>query len=150
MLIQNFGMMQTCNYYYVQCKYRCCSFNDNYIVLYPGEFENSEGHKKHIKIIDDNYFGGKKAICLTPCKKNEFKPMDCKSYPYFPKINAAGKVEIIKGLKCPLKEEELVDHKEKFLKIWNDLIKDKVIFEWLKNVELVGYDVVEQNNFAHL
>lgn len=143
MSIQNFGIIKTCNNYLSKCKYRCCSFSDNYIVLYPGEFEKSKLNKNHIQIIDDDYHGGKKAICLRPCKEEDFKPLDCRSYPYFPRINEKDNIGILKGIKCPLEEEDLIEHKKKFLEIWNDMIKDRKIFEWLKKVELVGYKIMD-------
>lgn len=142
-LIQNFGIIKDCENHISQCKCKCCNFNDNYIVLYPGEFEATKQKKNHIKIIDDNYFGGKKAICIRTCKEDEFKPIDCRSYPFFPKINNQGKIEIIKGSKCPLKKEELAIHKKNFNEIWNLLIKNKDISDWIKKIELIGYELYE-------
>jgi len=142
-LIQDFGLIKDCEKHVSQCKCICCKFDDNYIVLYPGEFETTKLKKGHIKIIDDNYFGGKKAICLRPCNEDDFKPLDCKSYPYFPKINEKGELKIIKGSKCPLNEEELISHKKIFSEIWDYLIKNKEIFEWLKKIELIGYEETE-------
>lgn len=144
-----FGIIKNCNKYFSKCNYKCCTFNKNYIVLYPGEFESSDQPKNHIKIIDDNYFGGKKAVCINVCKKDEFKPIDCSSYPYFPKINNKGDISIIKGTKCPLKENELVNHRKKFLDIWNLLIKNKEIYEWLENIKLIGYKEIEGNKIKN-
>jgi hypothetical protein len=135
-------MIISCEKYIPLCKCKCCKFENNYIVLYPGEIESTKLRKEHIKIIDDNYFGGKKAICLKPCREDEFKPLDCKSYPYFPMINKIGLMKILKASKCPLKEYELVDHKIKFLEIWDLFIKNETINEWLKKIELIGYDEI--------
>lgn len=57
-----------------------------------------------------------------------------------------GEMKIIKGLKCPLKEEELFKHKKRFFEVWNIFIKNKEISDWLKKIELVGYK--EINNLA--
>jgi len=138
-----FGHIKACKLHSIQCKYKCCVFTNNYIVLYPGEFESSHLNKNHLRIIDNNYFGGKKAICLRKCTKDDLKPLDCESYPYFPRINQKGVIKILKGKKCPLTKTELEDHKELFIKIWGTLAENTVIFEWLKKVELVEYEKEE-------
>lgn len=140
--IPDIGIIKACDKYLLICKYDCCKFTNNYILLYPGEYEKSKENKNHIKIIDDNYFGGKKAICFHICKKDDFKPLDCRSYPYFPIINENGKLEIIKGKKCPLTENDLLDHKKQFTNIWNKIIENEEILEWLKKVELIGYKTI--------
>lgn len=145
---KSFGIIRECSKYIPRCHHKCCTFHDNYIVLYPGEWENSKLKKAHLTIIDDDYFGGKKVVCalgnhilsLRPCDpKIEFKPIDCKSYPYFPKIDKQGNIQILKGRRCPLTKKDLVQHKKLFLKAWKSLIKDKVILSWLKKVKLVEY-----------
>lgn len=55
-----------------------------------------------------------------------------------------GELKIIKGLKCPLKEGELIKHKKKFFEVWNIFIKNKDIFDWLKKIELVGYKEINK------
>ena len=142
--ISTFGIIKDCEIHILHCKRICCKFYDNYIVLYPGEFEKTKQKKDHIKIIDDNYFSGKKAIFLKPCKNDDFRPLDCRSYPYFPKINDLGEIEIIKSSKCPLKKEELTVHKKKFIEIWNLLIKNKDISDWIKEIELIDYELDEE------
>ena len=59
-------------------------------MLYPGElgeaYLNGES-TQHLKIIDANYHGGQKAICTakdTASCDGGLKPLDCKSYPFFP------------------------------------------------------------------
>lgn len=138
------GIIDACDKHIFQCKYKCCNFNENYIVLYPGEYEATNLNKSHIKIINDDYFGGKKAVCIRHCKKKDFKPIDCVCYPYFPKIDDEDDLIILKGIKCPLKGEELVKHKEKFKDIWNCLLKNKKIFRWLQNMKLIGYKEIEK------
>jgi len=148
-LPKSLGIIKECKKYIPQCQHKCCTFHNNYIVLYPGEWEKSKLRKDHLTIIDNDYFGGKKVQCrkgnhtlsLRPCNPEiEFKPLDCRSYPYFPQINSKGKIKIIKGKKCPLTDKDLAKHRKLFLKTWNSLIKDKTIFEWLKRVKLVGYE----------
>ena len=122
----------------------CCKFTDNYIVLFPGEFEDSGLDKSHITIIDENYFGGKKAVCNAKgdCEE-KFKPFDCKVYPYFPRVGESGVVGLLKGKKCPLQREDLETHRKRVYELCSELIKDDGILEWLRKVELVGYEVIE-------
>jgi hypothetical protein len=109
--------------------------------LYPGEYDDPTLRRDHLKIIDDNYFGGKKAICVRRCTSKDLKPLDCKSYPYFPRINKEGKIEILKGRKCPLTKRDLLYHKRWLLKEWEPLLRDRRILEWLRHVKLVGYEL---------
>jgi len=139
--IEKFGLIEACKKHAPQCHHMCCSFADNYIVLYPHEYETAKSNKSHLQIIDEDYFGGKKAICVRPCSKNDFKPLDCRSYPFFPRVNEQGEIEVLRGRKCPLKTEELVNHRREFLKVWRALIKDSMLLQWIKNIELVGYEV---------
>jgi hypothetical protein len=138
--IQNLGLISRCDTRSSDCHYRCCVFTDNYIVLYPGEYEKTDKDKNHLIITDNNYFGGKKAVCTRRCTETSFKPLDCQSYPYFPRINKEGKIEIIVGKKCPLIKGELETHRTNVIGAWSLLIKNEGILEWLKKVELVGYE----------
>ncbi|GAF72786.1 unnamed protein product [marine sediment metagenome] len=129
-------------------------FTKNYIVLYPGEFEAHNLGKYHIKIIDDDYHGGKKAVCdyhegraivhNRICAHAHFKPLDCKSYPYFPFLDSDDKLRILKGEKCPLTEGELSKHRKWFLQRWKKMLRNPEIKEWIKKVELVGYELISE------
>ena len=134
------GIIPQCKIKNKECKYGCCKFGNNYIVLYPGELEKSKLNKSHLEIIDEDYFGGKKAICVRRCEERDFKPLDCKSYPFFPVIDK-NKIVLLRGIKCPLLNEDLVGHKKWVLDYWNNLMEDKNILNWLKKVKLVGYSV---------
>ena len=145
---KSLGIIKECDKYIPKCNHKCCTFHNNFIVLYPGEWEKSKLRKAHLTIIDDDFFGGKKAICskgdhtlsLRPCNpKTEFKPLDCRCYPYFPKIGKRGDIKLLKGQKCPLTKKDLINQKKLVFKAWNFLIKDKKILNWLKKVKLVGY-----------
>ena len=96
-----------------------------------------------MRIIDNDYHGGKKVICLRRCAEDDFKPLDCESYPYFPKFNQNGQIEFLKGNKCPLLKEELTEHRKTCLNIWQELLKDQKVRVWLKKVVLVGYETEE-------
>ncbi len=135
---QNFGKIEGCNKHIPQCQHKCCDFDNNYILLYPGELEKSKLKKAHLKIIDDDHFGGKKAVCIKRCTEKGFKPLECKIYPYFPFVNIRGEVEILVNTRCPLTREELAEHREQFLKLWKNLIKDKTMSNWVRQAKLSG------------
>lgn len=145
---KSFGRIKKCSKYIQKCQYKCCIFHDNYIALYPGEWERTKLFKSHITIIDEDYFGGKKAICSKNlgCNSNiDFQPLDCKTYPYFPKIDEQGDIKILKGQKCPLIKRDLIHHKILFMKTWKPLIKNKTIFNWLKKIKLIGYEIERED-----
>lgn len=133
------GLIPQCKKRKSECHWKCCSFSSNYIVLYPGEYETSGLDKSHLKIIDQNYHGGKKAICIKHCTAKSFKPFDCKTYPFFPIINQKNNIKLLKGIKCPLTKKELIKHKCWVLKTWKELLKNKKVRDWLREVKLIGY-----------
>lgn len=133
-------------------KSRCCDFQQgNYIVLYPGELEEAQAAGQsvaHLSITDADYHGGKKAVCIAQCTAtcdNGFKPLDCKSYPYFPAPPVIDEVDfVMKGSKCPLQERHLAQHRYDVQMEWENLIEKKPeVGDWLNKVELVGYDKPE-------
>jgi len=138
------GLNLKCKERSTECHYKCCTFTDNYIVLYPGEYEESMLKKEHLKIIDDYYYGGKKVICIKRCTSGDFKPLDCKSYPFFPFFDSDGNLRLIKGRKCPLEFGDLVEHKQWVLKEWGGLLKNSKIREWVKKIKLVGYEPLDE------
>jgi Fe-S-cluster containining protein len=130
------------------CGWRCCEFQQgNFIVLYPGELEKAEADgqsTRHLKVIDDDYHGGKKAVCVARNKAtcdDGFKPLDCASYPFFPAPPGRGPVDLmIKGKKCPLQTEHLQGHAADVRAAWNAVAaRSPETTAWLNKVELVGY-----------
>ena len=127
---------------------RCCDFQKgNYIVLYPGELDQARANGQstaHLKIIDDNYHGAPKVVCTardTATCDNGFKPLDCKSYPFFPAHPGAAGVDLlVKGKKCPLQAEHLKGHAAVVREAWKEVMASNPdVRPWLKKVELVGY-----------
>lgn len=135
------------------CGFRCCEFNQgNYIVMYPGELEAAQASGQsvaHLKIFDTDYFGGVRAICHaadTSTCDNGYKPLDCATYPFFPLVSSKGNGvgNLLKGKKCPIEADEIVDHASWAESTWNALIQDNpAIAAWLSKVKLVGYEPVE-------
>lgn len=137
------------------CDFICCTFNQgNYIVLYPGELEQAiqeEYHHRHLDIFDDNYHGGKKAICNaheTATCDHGYKPLDCKTYPLFPMLNIKNSVaNFIKGSKCPVNIQEISYHREWAKIAWENLAKNNLeVAEWLRKVSLVGYEKIDEQS----
>jgi hypothetical protein len=133
---------------------RCCDFQQgNYIVLYPGELEEAQAAGQptaHLNITDENYHGGKKAICQarhTGTCDGGFKPFDCVSYPFFPEPPGDGPVDLmIKGKKCPLLPESLERHAAFIREAWNALTARRPgILAWLNKVKVVGYTEPERH-----
>lgn len=135
------GLIKGCNL--INCGYRCCEFQQsNYIVLYPGELEGANESISHLKIISDNDHEGKRAVCTasnTGTCDGGYKPMDCKSYPFFPVIENNCISTLIKGDKCPLTRSNLIVHAQWVTDAWTYMISDKKIKDWLATVKLVGY-----------
>ncbi len=134
------GIIKQCVNRGSECHFKCCNFTTNFIVLYPGEYEESNLNKSHLKIIDENYHGGKKAVCTRLCAPGDFKPLDCKTYPFFPVIDSNNTIRLIKGSKCPLTNSELTRHKAWVMNTWIKLFRNEQIREWVKKVKLIGYE----------
>ena len=93
------------------CGWQCCSFgSDGHIVILPKELDD-EPNIKHLKVIDDDYFGGKKVKCVAKnCKTCDsgYKPIMCRAYPLW--VKSVSKNIVLKSGKCPLRKEHLHDH----------------------------------------
>lgn len=107
------------------CGWKCCSFgSDGHIVILPHEFDGHEGEISHLQIIDDDYFGGKKVKCIAKdCKvcDNGYKPIMCRTYPLW--IKSVEKKFIFRSRKCPLKNEQLEEHKKLTFSIFGNYKK---------------------------
>ena len=82
------GLIEACKG--ANCGYKCCSFgSDGHIVILPHEFDGHEKEISHLQIIDNDYFGGKKAKCIAKdCKScdNGYKPVMCRTYPLWVEV----------------------------------------------------------------
>lgn len=125
-------LIDACKKYLDICGYRCCHFEDNYIVLYPDELSTTRLSTSHLNIIDEDYHGGKKAVCTRRCSPEDYKPFDCRVYPYFLVMLENGKIQFLKGAKCPLKKEELMDHKKNCINEFKRLVKKKIFINGKK------------------
>jgi Fe-S-cluster containining protein len=143
------GRLHVCHS--MNCNYRCCQFQQsNYIVLYPGELEEARKDGKsftHLQIIQDDDHGGKRAVCKandTSSCDDGYKPLDCRCYPFFPIINDGRVGAFIKGRKCPLLTQHLVEHAQWVEFVWNRLLaRSLTMRRWLGAVKQVGYTYVD-------
>ncbi len=127
----------SCKNFLPECS--CCKSYKPRIILFPGEYENSKLNKDHLVIKKEDYFGGKLATCTRLCKDSDLKPVDCKSYPFFPYFDKEERIFLKKSISCPLSKEDLKEHKKKTLACWKELAKDKKIANCIKNAEDLGY-----------
>ncbi|NVO03153.1 MAG: hypothetical protein HXX09_10690 [Bacteroidetes bacterium] len=135
------------------CKFICCNFDSgNYILLFPGELDkaiNSNISISHLQILEEDSFGGHKAVCNAKQKHNcdnGYKPLDCKFYPLFPIEIIGDNFFLHKGIKCPLKISEIANQNSfVYNETENIIIKNEKFSKWLKNVKFVGYEKVKIN-----
>lgn len=102
------GVLPSCIKRQSLCGYACCKFSaGNWIMLLSGEYELAvqQGLKRdHLKFENDRH-----AVCFTPCKTGDLKPIDCSWYPLFPANHDATKFLVADYRKCPIPNNELID-----------------------------------------
>lgn len=140
---------------YQNCSFRCCDFQQgNFIATHPRELQDASAAGKslaHLRVIDA-VGEGHKVICTakdTATCDNGYKPLDCRSYPFFPTIDPAENAHNLKaglkGKKCPLDVSQIQDHAAWVLDEWAAKILDNPsIATWLIDVSLVGYEPVTE------
>ncbi|MDC0935789.1 hypothetical protein OAS39_05850 [Pirellulales bacterium] len=148
--IVTIGILEQCPHQ--GCNHACCEFaNGNFIALYPGELEKAKRaglSVEHLHAIPDDA-GGHRAICHAnnkPLCDNGFKPLDCASYPLFPVVAPDGSIEAsLKGSKCPLRVEDLTEHRKIVLSSWTRLeTYVENLEQWLLSVRLVEYEEISE------
>lgn len=145
------GQIDLCRYQ--DCQYACCDFaSGNFIALYPGELaaaQSSNSSISHLELAEDEC-GGHKAICRAADKANcdgGYKPLDCRTYPFFPTVEADGELALnLKGSKCPLEREQLALHYVWALSQWKRVLPSlDDLRSWLRitSSRLIGYESSE-------
>lgn len=134
------------------CGFACCDFQQgNFIVLPPGELEEAKARGQslgHLELSPLPY-GGWRAVChasdTASCDQG-YKPMDCRSYPFFPTVDESGRLSIgLKGAKCPLEIAKIESHRLWVAQLWRQWIqRSPVIARWLSKVRLIGYEPVSK------
>ena len=125
------------------CAFRCCDFKQaGWILLYPGEANEAAVRglsTKHLEVADPNYHGGHRVRCRardTAACDGGYKPLDCASYPLFPKPTSdTSPITLTKGAGCPILGTEIPQHQAYVLGLWQRLIKRKPdVLTWLRSV----------------
>lgn len=86
-------------------------------------------HTRHLKIVDNNFYRGQRAICTAQnrinCDKG-WKPYDCRYYPLYPVVAADGRLsELTFDPFCPLSEEALTRHRSVVANVIAKQIKNR-------------------------
>jgi hypothetical protein len=160
----NFKLL-LCNKYSKICHYKCCSQDlpskkkkiepHNCFLIYPNEIaETDNKYKRHIKILKNNFQGGKLGYCnpevinQADCNEiNNFKSIDCKSYPFFP-VFINNTLGLLIDSRCPLfnistaDKKYLLIHYDLTIKLWKSAIKkNPKIKKWIMSIKLPTYQV---------
>lgn len=139
------------------CGFKCCSFGSTgstgYTLMLPNEYETADKDVSHLKVIDDDYFGGKKVQCvatnLFECDGG-YKPIQCRVYPVW--IKNIEEEVVLKSLKCPLNEDVLDKHKAdalQTLKSYKGASREELSI-FLSNAQVNRYKVYgSKTNIEH-
>jgi len=141
MLEEFSGKMKECSKHIPNCI--CCNLNNNYVAIFPNELESTNKKTGHLKTIKTDKFGGKVVSCTKQCGSDDYKPLDCRLFPFFPRI-VGGKVRLLFSKKCPLKKRAYII-KEEVLMHMQELCKNKQIAEWINTIEWprsYGYELI--------
>lgn len=133
------------------CAFKCCDFKQMvHILLYPGELEEARAQGRslaHLEILEENYHGAPRVRCRAKNTANcdgGYKPLDCRSYPFFPELpEAPGKngLTLSKGGGCPIAGHEIPGHAQYVTALWQALLdKDPAIANWVRSFGSVETD----------
>ncbi len=106
--------------------------------------------KYHIIILRGFGDGGnlgrcnKDAFDQSKCSdKNNLKPLECKSYPFFP-FMCGNKIGLRVDPHCPIPNGLLKDHYKRVLTLWERTINvEPAIKDWISSIDLEGYGYEE-------
>ena len=121
------------------CGWKCCKYGAEGILLLPKEYEKiEEGKAEHLKMINDDYFGGKIVRCTaknTANCDNGYKPIQCSVYPFWIKNG-----DVVSSLRCPMPKKKMKKHQaEAVVKLieYNEKVNIK---EFLKKAKVNNYE----------
>lgn len=161
------GKLTSCASKSLECCYRCCDQDgrpqaesdiniQNYILMYPGEYEENDTRCHHLESIC-NFAGGVLARCRgedfdqSSCNPEQnYKPLDCRSYPFFPCYSHKEQLGLVVDKRCPLyidEDPQMCRHSEVVLNEWQKVVADRSeVGLWIARISLKGYVVYEKNN----
>jgi len=164
--LEFFGLTDGCSRYADICQHKCCQQDSacegdinpgNYLLIYPREMDD-RGDRicSHIKIVSGNFNGGSLGFCdakkidQSKCDIHQnYKTLDCRSYPFAPAfINE--KLVLIVDKRCPIVQEKELNRKnldelyKKALLAWEQVIfKNEKAEKWIKSLNLSTYELYE-------
>lgn len=159
------GKLNACQHYAAKCHYRCCqqerprgkqrAVPEDSLLLYPLELRG-RAKRGHIFITRRKCNGGQlgycdpSKICQAHCDlRRNYKPLDCRSYPFFPGINNRGELILLKDQRCPLgarKQDGLEKAYANALIMWRSIIrKSPSVKVWIKSFRLPTYVAYKSN-----
>jgi hypothetical protein len=162
------GLIDDCLKASAECEFRCCHQirptkrsgfeKENLLLIHPGELQGSTLPRDHIETISEGQYGETYGYCKKECfdqsKCNHllnFKPLDCRSYPFFPVFCDEHLELAIDANRCPLARDmyRLKDHYQWVLDEWTALIsRDNRVVEWIKSLQMQRhYQVVKREVF---
>lgn len=139
------------------CSFNCCNQDspneptkpESSILLYPGEIESvAAERKRHIIITLNDFHGGKLGYCdptilnQSECNpEKNFKPLDCRSYPFAPAFRNGALILLVDRRRCPLGLKALRAHHGLILEKWKEIIQKKSdVRQWIEALDLNGYE----------
>lgn len=140
-VLQDEGVLSSCTKRQYLCGFSCCKFSiGNWIMLLPNEYELATSHplkRGHLHFKNRNH-----ATCLAPCQKGDLKPIDCSWYPLFPVNQDATKFLVADHRKCPIPNNELIEHMlsvHTFALAWEKLYPGSLEKMAILSQDFVGY-----------
>ncbi len=123
------------------CNGLCCKGDENTgMWLFPGEEELYKNNPDFTIRETDGNHGYKMIICNGTCNRSE-RPLACRIYPFYPKIDG-DKVSVIKDLRgyatCPIIKEDIKPDKaflRNLRKAARYLIRDKETESYIMNIQ---------------
>lgn len=158
------GRLTGCAELAPECGYHCCHQRplptavdlvdpSEAILLAPGEVEGATAPANHLTISRITAAGGRFARCAqdgfdqsTCSEATNFKPLDCRSYPFFPSMSE-GRLVLLKDQRCPLgsaQQQELDAHYWSVRTAWQQLMTSSAAARnWIQSISLPTYEPYE-------
>ena len=151
------GKIEACIACSSQCGFGCChqakpgepDFGpESSLLLYPGELDDVDPElRAHILIIQAAYNGGQLGYCdrehfdQASCDPSQnYKPLDCQSYPFAPAFIGGDLVLVVDDHRCPLPGRILDAHYRSTLAKWQTVLDtNKSVRTWVEALNLKGY-----------
>lgn len=158
------GKIAQCTDASAHCHYSCCCqirpSNPRFtifesLLLHPGELAQTPSpSNRHIEIVGSLDKGELGFCLLSPLERlncgdsSHYKPLDCRSYPFFPVIRQGSLVLAIDSRRCPLVSNlsGLTNHYRTTLNTWKALIEtNSDVVNWITAIRAeTHFRIVEE------